>query len=182
MIAICIGHSRQGDRSGAVSIGGVREWDYNRSVARHMLDHLQSNGIAAKIYNDYPRKGYTAAIDWLAGQLRADRASAAVELHFNAATPAANGHEWLHHPTSKRGRALANAFHVQFSADFPAIRARGVKPTGGGRGSQFLAKTHCPAVILEPFFGSNLVDWRAFDGRQREIGISYAKAILRWIS
>jgi N-acetylmuramoyl-L-alanine amidase len=182
MIAICIGHSRQGDRSGAVSIGGVREWDYNRSVARHMMDHLASNGVAAKIYNDYPRKGYGAAMAWLGARLREDKASAAIELHFNASSnAAANGHEWIHFPGSRRGQALAQCFEDQFNADFPGINERGLLARGKGNGAAFLKLTPCPAIITEPFFGSNPNDWRAFDGKQRELGICYAKAVMRWI-
>jgi N-acetylmuramoyl-L-alanine amidase len=181
MIAICVGHSRQGDRSGAVSIGGVSEWQYNRSVAKHMQTALQAIGIGSRIYQDYPRRGYNAAIDWLASQLRSDGATAAIELHFNAASPAANGHEWLHWPTSPRGTALATAFNVEFSATFPQIRRRGLLPRRAGGGSRFLQSTHCPAIIAEPFFGSNLSDWREFDGRQQELGQCYARAISRWM-
>ncbi len=181
MIAICVGHSRQGDRSGAVSIGGVSEWQYNRSVAKHMLDYLASNGVVARIYQDYPRKGYSAAMAWLGAKLREDRASAAIELHFNAATPAANGHEWIHWPASFHGKRLAQCFEDQFSAQFPDINERGLLARGKGAGSGFLKATPCPAIIAEPFFGSNLNDWRAFDGKQKELGQCYAKAVMRWM-
>jgi N-acetylmuramoyl-L-alanine amidase len=182
MIAICVGHSRQGDRTGAVSVGGVSEWAFNRSVAKHMQDALLCVGITSRIYQDYPRQGYTASMDWLAGRLREDKATAAIELHFNAASPAANGHEWLHWPTSTGGRMLAQAFSNEFSATFPQIRSRGLKPTGTGNGAQFLRKVPPPAIITEPFFGSNLNEWRAFDGQQKELGQCYARAVLRWIA
>jgi N-acetylmuramoyl-L-alanine amidase len=181
MIAICVGHSRQGDK-GAVSIGGVTEWDYNREVARHMQEALQCVGIASRIMDDYPRRTYQAAIDWLAGELRTMRAIAAIELHFNAATPQANGHEWLHWPGSARGQSLARQLAREVGAAWPDIRPRGLRETRTGRGSYFLRRTPCPAVITEPFFGSNLADWRAFGGAHKELGQAYARAVTAWIS
>ena len=71
MIAICVGHSRLGD-SGAESVAGVSEWDYNEGVAHKTAEILAQHGIDATVYDDYRNYTYSAAMVWLARQLRAD--------------------------------------------------------------------------------------------------------------
>jgi N-acetylmuramoyl-L-alanine amidase len=131
MIAICVGHSRPND-SGAASVTGVTEWDYNSQLADMISDRT----------------------------LRNDGVEAAIELHFNAATPSATGHEWLYWNTSEKGRLFARALRDSFEDCFPQLRSRGIRPRKkGSRGAGFLRLTHCPATIAEPFFGSNEEDW-----------------------
>lgn len=165
-IAICIGHSRwAGGRrdGGAVSCPpAVNEWEYNvvlgRAVARRLRD---VHGIAAEVFAEYLGTGYSGSMHWLAWQLRELGVRLAAELHFNSAEdPAARGHEWLHWEGSAKGRLAAVELHTSMCALRSGIPARGVKQAGpGGRGAAFLRLTHCPAVICEPFFGTNRADW-----------------------
>ena len=87
-IGICVGHSRDGDQ-GASSLGNITEWYYNWSVARHFADALEVFGLEAVVFNKYEGKSYNTAIKWLARELKEREIDLAVELHFNAATPAA---------------------------------------------------------------------------------------------
>ena len=156
MIAICVGHSRPND-SGAASVTGVTEWDYNSQLADMIGDRLKTK---YKIYSTYKGSSYWSSMKWLAKTLRNDAVEAAVELHFNAATPSATGHEWLYWKTSEKGRLFARALRDSFAHSFPQLRSRGIKPRQkGSRGAAFLRLTHCPAIIAEPFFGSNNEDW-----------------------
>ena len=156
MIAICVGHSRPND-SGAASVTGVTEWDYNSQLADMISDRLKT---PHKIYSTYKGSSYWSSMKWLARTLRNDGVEAAVELHFNAATPKATGHEWLYWNTSEKGRLFARALRDSFEDCFPQLRSRGIKPRQkGSRGAGFLRLTHCPATIAEPFFGSNEEDW-----------------------
>tara|TARA_R100000655_G_scaffold21217_4_gene43585 strand:- start:39816 stop:40370 length:555 start_codon:yes stop_codon:yes gene_type:complete len=156
MIAICVGHSRPND-SGAASVTGVTEWDYNSQLADMIGDRLKTK---YKIYSTYKGSSYWSSMKWLAKTLRNDAVEAAVELHFNAATPSATGHEWLYWKTSEKGRLFARALRDSFEDCFPQLRSRGIKPRQkGSRGAAFLRLTHCPAIIAEPFFGSNNEDW-----------------------
>ena len=181
MIAICVGHSRRGDR-GAVSCGNVSEWEYNRNVGDLVVADLAAAGIAAKMYAVYPRSSYAGAINWLAAQLRADGAEAAVELHFNSAHPAAHGFEYLHWATSPRGRALAEALHAAHAAAMPQQKDRGVKGLRpGDRGGHFLRTTHCPAVIAEPFFGSSPQEWAMWGDAQERLAQIYAAGVRAWL-
>lgn len=165
-IALCVGHSRRrpdGSPEGGAWThdGKTSEWAFHTALAREIAAVLHDeHGIAAYIVNDYGPRGYGAAMDWL-GQHLSEQGNIvlAVELHFNAGPPSANGHEWLHWKGSEKGRLAATEMHLAFTRAFPGIRARGVKSPIDGRGELFLRETRCPAVIAEPFFGSNAHDW-----------------------
>ena len=157
MIALCVGHSRQGD-SGAASIDGTTEWDYNSDLAERIAAKTQQE---IRVYNAYGGKGYTSAMRWLAKKLKKDGAEFAIELHFNAASPSATGHEWLYWNTSTNGRLLARSLRDSMEDAFPQFTSRGIKARGkGSRGASFLRLPNCPAVIAEPFFGTNQDDWQ----------------------
>lgn len=157
MIALCVGHSRQGD-SGASSVDGTTEWDYNCDLAGKIASKTRQD---VRIYSAYEGRGYTSAMRGLARKLKKDRAAFAVELHFNAASPAATGHEWLYWNTSAKGRLLARSLRDSMEDSFPLFTSRGIKARAkGSRGASFLRLTHCPAVIAEPFFGTNKDDWQ----------------------
>lgn len=185
-VAICVGHSRLRSgwpEGGARSVTGESEWEWNvhlaHEVAEILHDHHQ---IPALVVDRYEGGSYGAAMSWLGKMLREEGDIAlAVELHFNAANGLARGHEWLHWHRSTAGKRLATNLHLAFSQSFPqaVIPARGVKPRSAvDRGALFLQRTHCPAVICEPFFGDNRADWE-FANKKR-FGI--AKAIARGIA
>lgn len=91
----------------------------------------------------------------------------AVEIHFNAARnaegqPIGRGSETLYYPGSEPGKVLAEKFQKVLGEIFPPDR--GVKEgwyrMDPSRGADFfLAKTKCPAIIIEPEFvhRSNLI-------------------------
>jgi N-acetylmuramoyl-L-alanine amidase len=160
MIAICIGHSR-GD-GGAVSAGGVNEWHYNRALGQLILQNLRDRDYEAIMIDRYARTGYGRAMDLLAASLKSQKVKVAVELHFNSADSAsATGHEWLYWFSSVAGRRLAQCFSYRMGETFPAHKKRGLVPIRSEKedGGGFLRKTFCPAVICEPFFGSNPKNW-----------------------
>jgi len=168
MIAICIGHSRMinGRYDGGAYSPHLQtnERDFNLHVATIMQAELKKRDIRSKVYSHYFGKGYGSAMQDIAAQIKEDKATVAIELHFNSATPSARGHEWLYWETSKNGKRLAESFEDAFSAIFPAIPSRGVKALGKtARGGLFLKNTHCPAMITEPFFGSNIADCKAIN-------------------
>jgi N-acetylmuramoyl-L-alanine amidase len=121
---------------------------------------LDALGLASTGIYQYAGNGYGAAQRWLAGELKSLGATLAIELHFNSSdSPASNGHEFLHWHASVKGKALAAAIDAQFDSLLPGIRHRSlVAITAQDRGAQFLRGTHCPAVIVESFFGSNAQD------------------------
>ncbi len=84
----------------------------------------------------------------------------AIEIHFNAARDADNepigrGCETLYYPGSERGEHLATQCQDALALAFPPDRGikEGWYRMDPKRGADFfLARTKCPAVILEPEF------------------------------
>ena len=184
-IGLCVGHSRLGDQ-GAYTSGEyiLSEWDFNHDLVRRINQTLKrvygwNLGVDYAIYDQYPCRSYTGAINYIARKMECDGVTAAVELHFNAATPSANGHEWLHWHTSSGGKRLATALKDQMEGIYPDMKSRGLKPrVSRQRGSAFLRKTKCTAVIAEPFFGSNAAEWRMINNDRGRLAGVYAKALV----
>jgi len=186
LVALCIGHSRKISgriEGGAVSVDGTtNEHTYNTALAVDIAAHLRQHGVESVTVDRYEGSGYGASQRWLAAHLRDIGATVAIELHFNSATPAANGHEWLYWGVSSKGRKLADSLNAEMVLACPAIRSRGIKPKYvGDRGAEFLRGTHCPACIAEPFFGSNASDWQIAISHRRAIGIAIAEGILGYL-
>ena len=178
MIAICVGHSRPGDR-GAVSVADVSEHAYNARIAELLAVALDNRRVACQVINRYEGKSYGSAMTWLAAKVREIKADLAVELHFNASdTRAATGHEWLYLSGSPGGRETARCLDRSMRLRFPQHHARGCKALGpSDRGAQFLLKTHCPAIIAEPFFGTNADDWAMVAENQDVLALALAEGI-----
>jgi len=183
MIAICVGHSRRND-NGAVSVDSTSEHTFNSGIARELKAILSKRGICSEVFDQYDADSYGAAMSWVAHRIKSIGASATVELHFNSATPTAHGHEFLYWGNSTGGKKLARAFAESYQDHFPQSTPRregGLFPiTKSARGSQFLQKTHCPALILEPFFGSNREEWSIASHDPSRIAHAYASAIVAY--
>ena len=167
---------------GAISVGGVSEWNYNLRLGALITDELDRHGIQAVEFRVYEGKTYGGAVSWLASQIKASGCEAAVELHFNSAGTDATGHEWLHWFASERGKSLASNIQSEMTKRIPELKSRGLKAIGGAdeRGAGFLRQTHCPAVIAEPFFGSNAADWAIAEAKKPEIAKAIAAGIARF--
>lgn len=154
-IGIIVGHSRRGDR-GAESAGGTNEWAFWNSMIKPLREALPANtyyvnAVEARSYTEYTSK--------LAVELDSNGVTVAVELHFNAFNGAARGFESLYWHSSDQSKRLAELL-VSTQQQLGQPGNRGAKSiTTRGRGSQFLRKTQCPAVIWEPFFGDNPAEW-----------------------
>jgi N-acetylmuramoyl-L-alanine amidase len=180
-IAICVGHSRSGD-NGATTVDGESEWEFNHPVALQMERLLRKAGHDALVFYDYKGSSYSSAMSWVAKEIRDFGASLAVELHFNSGPPTANGYEFLYWHRSARSGRLASCFHFEFKKAYPQLRSRGLKPLNStSRGAAFVQRTHCPAILMEPFFGSNEKECDFFADRKDELAKVYSDAILNWL-
>jgi N-acetylmuramoyl-L-alanine amidase len=176
MIGICIGHSRKGDKGAyTLSPNSVSEYDFNKSLVPLIVPYLE---VPYKVYDDYQASSYVGAMNFISRKLKEDGATSCVELHFNAASPSAHGHEWLYWETSKGGKRLAESFNNAMQEEYPDIRPRGIKSrTHRQRGSLFLRKTPCYACIAEPFFGSNRGDVDIIMSNLSQLAKVYADGI-----
>lgn len=182
LVAVCVGHSRAGDK-GAVNVDNVTEWSFNQPLAKRVCELIKDAGYDAVVVSLYNGSGYTAAMTWLANHLQEIGANVAVELHFNCSDePKANGYEFLHWYCSHNGLRLADELAHSFAKSFPNQKNRGLKSINSeDRGGLFLRKTMCPAVICEPFFGSNAKENEFFFSHREELAKAYADGILNWL-
>lgn len=166
-----------------MSVTGVQEHAYNSALAKDIKSELDRMGIASFIVESYEGSGYTAAQKWLASYLKSKGATLAIELHFNSSdNDDATGHEWLYWNTSKNGKRLAESLDANHLEMFPDFKRRGIKALGNSdRGAEFLKLTNCPAVIAEPFFGSNVRDWQHADASQANIALAIAIGIKQYL-
>ena len=180
-IGVCIGHSRAGDK-GAVSVSGMSEWLYHMDVLPHLTMWLESAGHTVVEVDHYEGSDYRSAMRYVAEKLRSESVDFCLELHFNAANGKARGFEHLYWVTSERGMQLARCLNHAHAIAFGHIHPnRGIKPrNANNRGSLFLRLTHCPAVIVESFFGDNPDDWDAFKDAPEMLASTIAAGCLQY--
>lgn len=144
---------------------------------------LESRGIQATLIDKYEGPSYSAAMSWLGRQCRKLKADIAIELHFNSAGPYAEGHEWLYWHRSPKSQRLAECFRDAFRNNYPDSRSRGIKPCDAeSRGSLFLRLTPCPALILEPYFGSNKAETECYSTTLPLMAKAYADAVTAYFA
>lgn len=175
LVAICVGHSRKGDR-GAVNVKGDSEWKYNSKVAKALKKELTYRGIDSKVYSSYEGKTYREAMDFIKSKLKEDGADLALELHFNAYTGRAKGCSMLYNNPNSKSKRLAEELQFWVLTDFDTID-RGTKGLNkGDRGLLFAENDYIPTVLCEPFFGDNRQDCELFSD-YRLLASSYASGI-----
>jgi N-acetylmuramoyl-L-alanine amidase len=183
-IALCLGHARAGDE-GAEAVDGTTERAYNAAIIAKLIARLKAAGVDCFSVYSYKGSGYGAAMQWLANFLLEQKATAALEFHFNSANGKAKGHETLYWANSTRGVTLARDIDLALDEEFRDELDRNLKAiTSAERGATFLCLTHCPAAIVEPFFGDNAQQWDVFnspEGTERLVE-AYCNAITNWIS
>ncbi len=98
----------------------------------------------------------------------------AVELHCNAATPAATGVETLSKPTAYPFAAEL----IQAVTDTLSIRSRGTKPEDSGQHSRLAFVSDGGGIILELFFLTNTSDLAAYQQNKNALAAELADVIV----
>ena len=146
VVGICIGHSRAGEQ-GAWGVGGMSEWAFNVRVGALLKRHLYDMGIASIVYDAYEGGSYGSSMRWLSDRMHNDGVTLALELHFNSASPTAEGCEMLYYHNSTQGKRLATMLQREVIVEYNT-KNRGIKPMQRfSRGGGFLVNTKSPAVI-----------------------------------
>ena len=151
-IAIVVGHNSR--RMGAYSphLKGS-EFPFN-SEASELIE--PGPHTVKTFFRDPSVRGYYSEILDCYGRCDDWGAEATVELHFNSATPTAHGTETLS-SGSTGSMELARVFQATMIEGL-GLRDRGIKVRRSGRGSLSLLAGQAPAILTEPFFGSNADD------------------------
>lgn len=150
-IALIIGHDM--NSGGAVTVNGVNEYSTWFTYLNTILTFLPQGNQ----YKVFERRN---GLEKLVRDVNDYRADIAISFHFNSSSNSkANGFEVLSsgYPSSMM---LSRAFLDGYKT---SIRNRGIKVRKLGEdGGYFLNKTNMPAILLEPFFGSNRKDCHLF--------------------
>lgn len=158
-IALVIGHNARSQ--GAVRVtDGRSEYDWMTGLASQIV---AQEPALFRVFRRPPGLGYSTEIRQAYAAVDAWGADASIELHFNsAAARSATGTETL---TSGTTGSLRLAQLIQ-----PAmVGALGLRDRGlvtrkrGDRGGESLWQGRAPAVLIEPYFGSNPDDCSAAD-------------------
>jgi len=174
-VCIVVGHSRSS--KGVRSVSGVSEWDYNDKVADHLRDKmLRQNVSTVKLHRE-------TTISELVSRIKKVNPVVVVELHFNSVeSPQANGAETLYLASNEKGRQLAVMVQRR-TIEILKNRDRGVLPISkGGRGFGLLSGVDpIPAIITEPFFGSNPTEWHNFHARWGDVADTVYHGVMDYL-
>ncbi len=174
-IAIVVGHGPSVDKGAWNTTSGTSELDWNSKLATEIAFAIGRRALPVVIYRSVERQPPVDRVNTI-------NPVCAVELHLNAYDTRASGTEMIHYPTSSNGIRLAKLLQTA-AVGVLKLPDRGVKgPQAGGRGMAFLAKTHCPAVIVESFFIDNNADLQVGNLRKAALAKAYADALCTFAS
>jgi len=153
-LAVVIGHNAR-SRGAVRKDTGETEYEWNGRLAKIMEDLACEYHLTLKVFRRTAGAGYYKQIRQVYAATDGWGADASIELHFNSsANPKSTGVEMLS-SGSTRSLALAAAVQGQM-VDVLGLRDRGVKiRTAQQRGGPSLHWGRAPAILGEPFFGSN---------------------------
>ena len=175
-IAIVVGHSSQdhGARAVAPLVDGIQtEWLFNDKVADEIIrihsrfyrPMIGPRNLELKKFHRVTGGGYSTEIRRVYRLVNDWGADASMELHFNAASPSAKGALMLSSGSTESMRFAT--ILLKHMVDTMQHGDRGVEVRKSGRGSLSLTAGRAPAVLTEPFFGTN----REEVARVGELGI-----------
>ena len=154
-VAIVIGHHKLS--KGAFSkYFGLKEYDFYNKY----LNELKKYGDV--FFHNYLLRGYNARQRSMARKTLGY--DLVFELHFNSLDGDTSGCEALYYYRNKDTLKLSKVFCETYT-NLTGTRNRGAKPlvSDAQRGFGFVYNQKPPAILLEPFFGDNIEDCKAFD-------------------
>lgn len=155
-IAIIVGHAPES--KGACSKWLSPEFDYNKKVA----DELKK--LNPELYTIYTHDSYSGGYYKMqqsaADKINKENFDLVMELHYNSSlSPKSNGTEACYWFASKKGKEYAHIITEEISKAFQT-KNRGIRALANknDRGYWFTYLMKAPAIIVEPFFGTNEFD------------------------
>lgn len=152
-VAVYIGHTRKGDKGAYSEHLKASEFEYNERLAKSLK---KLNPDRYDIFEHTIQTYYNRQVRM---SKQVSLYPVVMELHFNSATPQANGTETLHYFNSKKGMQLSKILTKNVVEKY-GTKSRGVDGSKAlvnknDRGYWFVYLPKPVAVIFEPFFGSN---------------------------
>lgn len=165
-LAIVVGHNSKA-RGAVMVTTGAAEYDWNTDLAKMICTLARpEDNVEIAIFNRLPGLPYWQEIDNCYMAVDAWGADCSIELHFNGSTSAkAEGCATLSSGSQKSSLLAA---HLQekmvgtISMDDDGV----IKLKRQDRGGRSLHAGRAPAVLIEPFFGSNHTEATRADQRK----------------
>lgn len=154
-VAVIVGHTIGADKGAYSTYLKKSEQPYNLEVANAL------KACAPDKYDVFTHKlqSYYDRQKFMADVLNKGKYDLVIELHFNAASPAANGTECLYYFGSAKGKkaaqTIAQGLAYAFDTSLRGDKGGRALANKADRGYWFVYLPKAPAVIIEPFFGSN---------------------------
>lgn len=172
-LAIVVGHNSV--KQGAVRKDtGETEFQFNTRLASRIRDRAESAGLDVKVFFRQDGLGYRAELQKVYSEVDAWGADGSIELHFNSFhKDSATGTETL---SSGTPLSMRLATEVQSAM----VHELGLKDRGiitkarDERGGGSLYSGKAPAILIEPFFGSNEHGTAATDTSQEMNELAWA--------
>lgn len=178
---VCIDPGHYENEAGKRSFDGqLREYEFNRDVAKRLKKHLERHGVKTMYSCDIDVKTRISPSERCKTANKA-QADLYVSIHANAFGTAwndANGWEIFYCKGSTKGKQLAEYIKKE-SIPFLGLRYRGIKTDG-----LYVTKhTKMPAVLIEHGFYSNFSEMLLLltDEFREKCAIADAKGILAYI-
>lgn len=181
-LAIVVGHNKrsQGAAGQFAPLKGVSEFVYNTDIAKRMARMAADHGLDVRIFYRDGKLGYSRQIS--RAYRAADKwgADATIELHFNGSSSSSTRYS-----TTLVAQGSHQGFRLGQLIQMATVRAfgrtgkqdRGITTrTRADRGGWSLRAGKAPAVLTEPFFGSNPQDCKL--AAKESTKEAYAKALL----
>jgi len=153
-IAFVIGHTSK-DKGAFSTFLQISEFDLFKEFANKHLSEVGDIFLHDETITSYTQRQADTAT-------KTTEYEYVFELHFNSATPAAEGCEALYYTGNTKAEKIAEKFCSLMVQEMD-MKNRGAKALNASdRGFGFVSKQKPTALILEPFFGSNEDDCRNF--------------------
>lgn len=176
-IAIVVGHNSKAQ--GALRVlDGRTEFDWNSELAELIKDHAPKH---VKVFHRQLGGGYSAEIDRVYNACDQWGADVTIELHFNSsANTSVSGGETLSSGT--KGSMLLAKLVRAGARNVLGNEARGVKVRKRhDRGGRSLWQGKAPAVITEPYFGSNASECMTAQMHMDELAEAYYRSAMTFL-
>lgn len=171
-VALVVGHKPTSP--GAMNQeSGVTEYGFNNALALDISAALEEHDIHCRIVQ---RNSYKELPFEINEEVMPD---CVVSLHCNAYDGSATGTEVLYYHSSAPSKRMAEIFQSHL-VEALRLRNRGTLPRHTeDRGGYLLRHTLAPAVICEPFFIDNHVDFKVADEHYEALVNGYVNAIVK---
>ena len=161
-VAFVIGHTSK-DKGAYSNFLKISEWDMFKNFSEGFLQEVGDIFFHNPNISYYTKRQEETAAKTKDYEI-------VFELHFNAASPSAEGCEALYYHGNEKAKALCNKFCslMESKMQMKNRGAKALKPKGingkdeNDRGFGFVSKQKPTAIILEPFFSSNPSDCDKF--------------------